>query len=117
MHPDAQTELQLVAANRDADLEDIVGGVRYAGAPGGHDCEFAITVIDAWQGQGLARLMLEAIMGAARECGFEHMEGYILASNAAMLGLARKLGFASVPSPEGPAVRLMRCALRPTYRA
>jgi hypothetical protein len=36
------------------------------------------------------------------------MEGYILATNAAMLGLARRLGFATVKSPEGPTVCLVR---------
>ena len=111
-HPDAQTELQLVAVAHGAEHEEIVGGARYAGAPGSRDCEFAITIVDAWQGQGLARALLEALMGAARERGYECMEGYILASNAPMLGLAKKLGFKPAPSPEGPAVRLMRCDLR-----
>jgi hypothetical protein len=39
------------------------------------------------------------------------MEGYILASNARMLGLAKRLGFAEVESPEGPSVRMVRCDL------
>ena len=33
-------------------------------------------------------------MRAARARGFERMEGYILATNAPMLGLAKRLGFA-----------------------
>ena len=39
------------------------------------------------------------------------MEGYVLASNAGMLGLAERLGFAEVESPEGPRVRMVRCEL------
>ena len=39
------------------------------------------------------------------------MEGYILATNARMLGLAKRLGFVSVPSPEGPTVRKVQCEL------
>jgi len=111
-HPDAGRELQLVAVARGAGGEDIVGGARYAAAAGSKDCEFAVTVVDAWQGAGLARALLEALMRTARERGFERMEGYILGSNAPMLGLARKLGFEAVPSPDGPAVRLLRRDLR-----
>jgi hypothetical protein len=40
------------------------------------------------------------------------MEGFILASNTRMLGLAQRLGFVRVASPEGPAVALVRCDLR-----
>ena len=107
-HPAPDRELQLVAV---ADLE-IVGGARYVAAPGSKDCEFAITIVDAWQGKGLARALLQALMRAAKERGFEHMDGFILASNAPMLGLARKLGFVPIQSPEGPAVKLLRCDLQ-----
>ena len=107
-HPDPGRELQLVAIAG----ADIVGGARYVAAPGSRECEFAITIVDDWQGQGLARVLLASLMRAARDHGFQHMEGYILGSNAPMLGLARKLGFQSVPSPEGPAVRLLRCDLQ-----
>jgi hypothetical protein len=47
-------------------------------------------------------------MRTAHARGFARMEGYILASNATMLGLAKRLGFATVTSPEGPTVRLVR---------
>jgi L-amino acid N-acyltransferase YncA len=69
-------------------------------------------VVDDWQGVGLARQLLEVLMRAARARGFEHMEGYILASNAPMLGLAKRLGFARVESPEGPTVQLVRYDLK-----
>ena len=75
---------------------------------GSTDCEFAVTVVDEWHGLGLARQLLEALMQAARARGFERMEGYILATNARMLGLAKRLGFAEVESPEGPTVRMVR---------
>jgi RimJ/RimL family protein N-acetyltransferase len=108
VRPDPQSELQLVAVNGNGAEETIVGGARYAGAPGSRDCEFALAVVDDWQGRGLARQMLEQLMRAACERGFARMEGYILASNAAMLGLAKRLGFAQVESPEGPSVRMVR---------
>lgn len=72
-------------------------------------------MVDAWHGLGLARRLLEILMQSARAQGFERMEGYILATNTRMLGLAKRLGFVPVPSREDPAVRkvqfdLMRLA-------
>lgn len=103
-HPEPERELQLVAVALDGARERIVGGGRYSAAPGSSDCEFAVTVIDEWQGLGLARRLLEALMANARARGFERMEGYILASNSRMLGLAKRLGFERMASPEGPGV-------------
>lgn len=106
--PDAKSELQLVAVTGSGREEEIIGGARYgATATPGH-CEFAVAVVDAWHGRGVARLLLETLMRAARERGFTHIEGYILATNAAMLGLAKRLGFATIESPEGPTVCLVR---------
>jgi hypothetical protein len=47
-------------------------------------------------------------MRAARERGFARIEGYVLATNVPMLGLAKTLGFEREKSPEGPTVALMR---------
>lgn len=110
-HPEAGRELQLVVVTREGAREKIVAGARYSAAAGSRDCEFALVVIDDWQRLGLARQLLGELMRAARARGFERMEGYILSSNASMLGLARQLGFAQVESPEGPSVRMVRCDL------
>jgi len=111
VNPAREQELQLVAACGDGAEQTIVGGGRYSAAAGSKDCEFALTVADDWQGQGLARQLLEALMRAASAAGFERMEGDILASNARMLGLAKRLGFERVKSPEGPTVHRVRRAL------
>lgn len=110
-HPEADRELQLVAVAREGKREEIVAGARYSAAAGSRDCEFALAVVDDWQRLGLARQLLGELMRAARARGFERMEGYILASNAGMLGLARQLGFVQCVSPEGPGVRMVRCDL------
>jgi len=111
VNPDKANELQLVAVSGQAGREEIAGGARYCGSAGSNDCEFAITVAAAWQGRGLARPLLSELMRAARDRGFVQMEGYILTGNARMLGLARRLGFIEVQSPEGPTVRMVRCDL------
>lgn len=109
--PDAEREFQLVAVAGDGAEQKIVGGARYAAAPGSRDCEFALALIDDWQGQGLARQLLETLMRTARARGFERMEGYILPSNAPMLGLAKRLGFARVENADDPSVQTVRCEL------
>jgi GNAT superfamily N-acetyltransferase len=111
-HPEADRELQLVAVVGEGEWEKIIGGARYAAPPESADCEFAVAVVDEWHGLGLARQLLEALMRTARARGFERMEGYILATNVRMLGLAKRLGFAEVESPEGPTVRMVRRDLR-----
>jgi GNAT superfamily N-acetyltransferase len=104
VNPEQGRELQLIAVHQQV----IVGGARYSGAAGSKDCEFSVAVVDDWHGAGLARRLLETRMHAACSRGFERMEGYVLASNASMLGLARRLGFVRVESPEGPTVALVR---------
>lgn len=110
--PEQENELQLVAVVGEGSQEKIIGGARYAAAAGSADCEFAVAVVDEWHGLGLARQLLEALMRTARARGFERMEGYILATNTRMLGLAKRLGFAEMESPEGPTVRMVRRDLR-----
>lgn len=60
---------------------------------GGGRAEFALLVADPWQRQGLGRKLLEKAIDAARCCGLELLEGYVLPGNQAMLSLCRRLGF------------------------
>ena len=105
--PDGR-QLQLVAVTGEGSAETIVAGARYSSEAGSSDCEFAVAVTDEWHGLGLARRLLELLIADARARGFARMEGYILASNTRMLGLARHLGFVVGPSPEDPSLRRVR---------
>ena len=112
IHPEPGRELQLVAVIGEGSDERIIAGTRYGAVAAGEDCEFAIAIIDGWHGFGLARRMLEILIAHARADGFARMEGYVLATNAAMLGLAKRLGFTESASDEGPTVRMVRLNLR-----
>ena len=70
-----------------------IGAARYVATEKPDSCEFAIAVDDAWQGTGVAGLLMIALEGAARERGFRIMEGIVLACNYKMLKFARQLGF------------------------
>ena len=74
-------------------------------------CEFAMTVAAEYGGAGLGRILLTALIEAARARGLKTMSGYVLASNQPMLGLAAKLGFSVAPDPDDSSARICRLAL------
>jgi acetyltransferase len=76
-----------------------IGVVRYVATENAGSCEFAIAVDDAWQGSGIAGLLMISLEDAAREQGFKTMEGIVLSSNHKMLKFARQLGFKSRRNP------------------
>ena len=66
--------------------------------------EFAILVRSDLKGQGLGRLLMNKIIACCRSRGTGEVKGLVLASNQAMLGLARRLGFRVDPGPDGDTV-------------
>ena len=71
----------------------IVGAARYIVDDAGTGCEFAIAVDDAWQGSGLAGILMHALIDVARARGLATMEGTVLTTNTRMLRFTRQLGF------------------------
>lgn len=70
-----------------------IGAAMYSAPAQGESCEFAIAVDDAWQGSGLAGLLMARLIDAARARGFRTMMGLVLADNHRMLKFVRQLGF------------------------
>ena len=54
--------------------------------------EFAITVVDEYQHQGLGRLLLERLIESAGEAQLKILRGYVRPGNRAMLALAKQFG-------------------------
>jgi RimJ/RimL family protein N-acetyltransferase len=109
--PPGERELSLVAEIDAPDGIDIVGGARYYVQTGGESCEFAITVVDAWQGSGLASRLLRALIEGARIRSLRRMEGFVLAGNRRMLRLAQHLGFSVDTDPDDATVKIVRLDL------
>jgi RimJ/RimL family protein N-acetyltransferase len=109
--PKPAQECALVAVSADELDGPIIAGARYASAVGSDTCEFAVTIVDAWQGLGLARQLMEILIDVARQHGFRTMEGFVLTENRSMRGLAKRLGFRDRPSPGEPGVRLVTLSL------
>jgi RimJ/RimL family protein N-acetyltransferase len=80
-------------------IETIVGEARYAFDPDTERFEFGLSIDDRWQGQGIGPALLTNLQCRAAAFGAKHLFGDTLRSNAAMIGLARKSGYAFIPSP------------------
>ncbi len=101
VHPQPGRDCALVATVPAADGIDIVGAAQYVhnGEDSARTCEFAITLAEDWRGCGLAPVLLASLLRRARRDGYQTMEGWVIAENAAMLALARKLRFTVEPVP------------------
>ncbi|MBR0565665.1 GNAT family N-acetyltransferase [Azoarcus sp. L1K30] len=97
---DYQRHMALVATVIRDGQELEIGVARYVVSPDGSSCEFAVTVDDAWQGSGVAGLLMLDLMDVARTRGLTLMEGFALAANDKMLKFARQLGFTIRRDPD-----------------
>jgi len=98
-HIDYRRHMAFVATIVQEAREIEIGAARYVATEVPGVCEFAIVVDDAWQGSGVAGLLMISLIDAARACGFETMEGIVLAGNHKMLKFARQLGFRCYHEP------------------
>ncbi len=96
---DYDRHMAFVATIMDEGRDVEIGVARYKATDNAGACEFAIAVDDAWQGSGVAGLLMISLEEAARARGFKTMEGMVLAANYKMLKFARQLGFKRHSNP------------------
>uniref|UniRef100_UPI002FC6BADA bifunctional acetate--CoA ligase family protein/GNAT family N-acetyltransferase n=1 Tax=Ramlibacter sp. TaxID=1917967 RepID=UPI002FC6BADA len=94
---DYEREMTFIALSGDA----MVGEVRAVTDPDNVAAEFAIQVAGDWQGRGLGRLLLAKMLAYLRGRGTAEVFGTCLQENAGMAALARRMGFAVTPNPDG----------------
>ena len=81
------------ALGRDGDGRWLgVGLSRYVRLADPAAAEAAVTVVDDWQGRGLGRILLDALVLEALENGITRFEGDVLAENHPMQELLRRTG-------------------------
>jgi acetyltransferase len=85
--------------------QQFVGVGRYVVDALESSADIALVLSDAWQGQGLGRRLLETLLEHATNAGIRQATGIVLATNVAMLRLARSMGFAVNPEPVDATVR------------
>lgn len=69
-----------------------VGVARFVRDPDGNTARFAITVVDAWQGAGLGKLLLQTLLVSAAEYGVDRLVGRVLPENEPALAMFRAIG-------------------------
>ena len=89
-----------VALDGEGPDAQIVGVSRYAVGTDPEACEIAVTVLDAWQGQGLGTALLARLIEAARARGLKRMVSLDFAENQEMTHLAHHFGFETRPDPD-----------------
>ena len=95
----------LVAEMREHARESIIGEASYGFDSEARCGEFAISVSDRWQSQGIGSALLCALQSRAISLGHFELFGETLKTNDSMKSLARKAGFAFSRSPDWRAVR------------
>jgi RimJ/RimL family protein N-acetyltransferase len=93
MDVDYRRRMAFVATIEREGKEEFVGIARYGEADEEGTAELGITVADAWQRRGIARLLVTELIRFARWRGMTRLSGIVLPENAPMLALAASLGF------------------------
>lgn len=77
----------------DPDTQEGVGVARFVRSSSDPaEAEFAVAVVDDWQGCGVGSRLAEALARRARQEGISRFTGLVLAGNEPMLNLAAELG-------------------------
>ena len=98
LHGDFDHPSLLVTAMIDG-REQIVAEARLAHDADADTVEISLSVDDRWQKQGVGRALFDHLQDRAARFGVVDLFGDTLRSNEAMIGLARKSGFALIPTP------------------
>jgi GNAT superfamily N-acetyltransferase len=78
-----------------------VGVSRYVRLEDPAAAEMAVTVVDDWQGRGLGRVLLDALVLEALENGITRLEGDVLFENRPMQEMLRQTGARFTPEGTG----------------
>ncbi len=103
---DYYREMAFVATQVDDNgEEEELGVARYAVNIDNESCEFAIVVLDNWQGSGLARKLMSVLIETAQDRGLKYMNGIFLSDNDRMLKFVQNLGFVLSNDPEDNSIK------------
>jgi GNAT superfamily N-acetyltransferase len=99
IHVGEDDRFSVVATMMIDGIETIVGEARYGFEADTASFEFGLSIEDRWQGYGIGSALMNNLQCRAAALGAIRLFGDTLRSNEAMIGLARKSGFAFMPSP------------------
>jgi acetyltransferase len=111
-HIDYRRHMAFAVTTVSDGIEQLVGVGRYVVDAATLTADVALVLADAWQGQGLGRRLLTTLLEHAQTAGVREAVGVVLATNVAMLRLARSVGFAVTAEPGDATVMRIRRDLR-----
>ncbi len=108
---DYHHEMALIAVISVDGADEQIGVARYTTNLDKTSCEFALTVSDKWQHQGIGHILMRDLMDVARSRDLATMDGQVLSNNTKMLDLVESLGFKISNDPDDPAVKQVEVRL------
>src|SRR5690606_22733909 len=90
---DYDRELAIVAEIQDGSQRRLIGVGRLVADPEHDSAEYAVLVVDNWQGRGLGSLLLDDCLEIARQWGIKRVFGETGIENRRMLATFKKFGF------------------------
>jgi acetyltransferase len=113
---DYRSHLALLAEVFEDARESMIGEARYVVDPRDPErCEFAVAVADDWQAYGIASALLDRLEGQAAASGIRRMVADTLMTNKAMIGLAKRAGYAvKVSRTDASVAQLEKCLAVPS---
>lgn len=100
VHVGERDRFSVIATTEIDGHETIIGEARYAYDPDRESFEFGLSIDDRWQGQGIGSALMKNLECRAAAFGATRLFGDTLRSNAAMIALARKSGYAFTRNPD-----------------
>ena len=89
---DYSKEMAIIAEVLDGDEKRIIGVARIA-AEQFNSAELAVTIIDAWHGRGLGKLLTENILKIAKDMGYRTITARVFSKNIPMIKILDKYDF------------------------
>jgi acetyltransferase len=92
---DYDREMALVAEHKDSSTGvcAVLGVARLGKLHGANEAEFALVIVDHFQGMGLGTEFLRRLIAVGRDLAFDRISGEILPENRGMQRICAKLGF------------------------
>jgi acetyltransferase len=98
-HIDYRRHMAFAVTTVSDGAEQFVGVGRYVVDAATRSADVALVFADVWQRKGLGRRLLATLLEHAHTAGVQQVVGVVLATNVAMLRLARSMGFTVHPEP------------------
>jgi N-acetylglutamate synthase-like GNAT family acetyltransferase len=90
-------------------MGDLIAVGRYDRLDDPELAEVAFVVVDGYQHQGIATMLLQRLAARARQVGITHLVAEVMGENKAMLSVFHEAGFPTVSTVEFGTVELKMC--------